>query len=131
MESFAPKIQLRRSIGLVGGEVFLLPHFFGHLPVGKRQLFLLSDLFEARIHIEHTIMTHPLTKTVMKLNSFHSGVKAMKEIFYSRQHFPKFLGSVTFCSCVGGYMFMDNLYQKRLNVSPICFVLLKCCLSTS
>jgi hypothetical protein len=64
-------------------------------------------------------MTHPLTKTVMKMNSFHSGVKAMKEIFYSRQHFPTILGTSMLCSCVGGYMLMDNFHQKRLHVRDI------------
>lgn len=58
----------------------------------------------------------------MKLNSLHTGVKAMKEIFYSRQHFPKILGISMFSSCVGGYMLMANLHQKRLHVSQICIM---------
>lgn len=70
-------------------------------------------------NIGNTIMTHPLIKTIMTMNSFHSGVKAMKEIFYSRQHFPTILGTSMFCSCIGGYMLMDNLHQKRLHVSEI------------
>lgn len=40
--------------------------------------------------------------------------QSFRTVFYSREHFPKILGTVVFSGMVGGYCLMDSVHNNRI-----------------
>jgi hypothetical protein len=67
-------------------------------------------------------MTNSITKAASLVNTLSKMQKvgfaqSCRNVFYSRQHFPKILGGVMLSGSIGGYFIMDGVHNRRIEVN--------------